>query len=59
MEVQEIAVLIALYSDESIRRAKILLEKRAEVARKKQKEMENQTDSTGVSNPHTGGKQVD
>ena len=52
MEVQEIAVLIALYSDESIRRAKILLEKRAEVARIK-------PIVQGVSNPHTGGKQVD
>ena len=52
MEVQEIAVLIALYSDESIRRAKILLEKRAEVARIK-------TDSTGSIKPaywrKTGG----
>ena len=43
MEVQEIAVLIALYADESIRRAKILLEKRAEVARIKPIVREYQT----------------
>ncbi len=53
MEVQEIAVLIALYSDESIRRAKKYCLK------KEPRSHGSKTDSTGVSNPHTGGKQVD
>ena len=43
MNVKEIVVLTALYSDESIRRAKILLEKRAEVARIKPIVQEYQT----------------
>lgn len=43
MNVKEIVVLTALYSDESIRRAKILLEKRAEAARIKPIVREYQT----------------